>query len=202
MSIGLALEALGEPRPPGVGPRGGRLEHPPWQPEARRAKLNVDNIQGEPGLHEFEDAARCGIQNEKPWHRMAAYMMLAGRTNQEIAESAQVSKQTVQLLRNQRWFQELLAVLGNETGQDILGAIRSHAHDAINNIAEIANADPKEVGSRTKLAANVALLEHAHGKPVQKILAATSHTVLSPQEEMASLNEELVRLRQLNKTAQ
>lgn len=194
MSVNLALDALG------VGPKGGNLANPAQHPERRQATLNavVDDATGMPKLHRFEkvDVAAQGWKNEQVWHRMAAYMLLAGRTNSEIAIAAGVHVNVVSHIRCQRWFQDLLATLANESGQDIQGALLSHVHSAINNIADIAN--DEALPARVRLAANVSLLEHANGKPTQKIISSSTVSHLDAKDEMAQIAEELRVLRARN----
>lgn len=194
MSVNLAMQELG------VGPRGGDLTKPKDCPDRRHAVLNasVDPATGQPQLHRFSqvDVASMGLKNEQPWHRMAAYMLVCGRTNSEIAGAAKVTPQTICTLRAQRWFQDLLATISNESGQDIQGALQSHVHDAINNIAAIAN-DPN-LPARVVLTANIALLEHAHGKPTQKIVSTSTVSHLDAKEEFAQIEDELRILRARN----
>lgn len=185
-----------------LGPKGGDLDKPNGS-AARSAGLKggIDPATGLPGLHrfrtneKFQDTAAPGIACEQPWHRMAAFMLLAGRTNSEIAMAASVSADSVGNLRAQRWFQELLATLANEQGQDLQAAITTHAHDAINRLAEIAQGDLKEMGVRNVLAANLAIVEHAKGKATQTILSSVSHTTMEAAEEMASIQQQLAALR-------
>jgi hypothetical protein len=184
------------------GPQGGDLERP-LQPEARRASFNggVNEATGLPGLHRFgtdkafKDSSVVGFKNEQAWHRMAAFMILAGRTNSEIGMAAGVTAQTVSVLRAQRWFQELLATLANEQGQDLQAAITTHAHDAINRLAEIASGDVKEYGVRNVLTASLAIIDHAKGKATQTILSSVSHSSMEASEEMASIQQQLAALR-------
>lgn len=191
------LQGLGST---GNGPQGGNLNNPDQHPERRRAALNtaLDESTGLPGLHTFErpDSALMGLKDEQPWHRMAAFMILAKRTNSEIAMAAGVKPHMISTLRGQRWFQILLGTLANEEGQDLHSAIATHAHDAINRIAEIATGDIKELGVRNVLAANQLILEHAKGKPLQSVISAVSHTThVSPSEEMADIQQQLAALR-------
>lgn len=179
------------------GPRGGNLlKH---QPERRRASLNANiGESGLPTLHRFDKAevAEPGVKNEQSWQRLAAFMLLSGRTNSEIALAAGRDIASVNLLRTQRWFQELLAVLANEQGADLHAAITSHAHDAINRIAEIASGDIETYGVRNILSASQLLLEQAKGKATQTVVSTVSHTThASPSEEMESIQQQLAALR-------
>ena len=133
----------------GVGPYGGDLTAPVRMPERRNARFNggVD-VNGAPGLHRFEkatDVVKMGLKNEQPWHRMAAYMLLAGRTNSEIAMAANVHSPEVSTLRAQRWFQDLMATLANEAGADIAGLLSSEAQNSLNMMVDIRD-DPNEIG--------------------------------------------------------
>lgn len=181
----------------GTGPRGGNLSNPQQHPEVRTAHLNSPILpDGGLGLHRFEkqhDTATMGFRNEQPWHRMAAYMLNAGRTNSEIAVAAGVTVGHVSILRGNKWFQELCATIANTEGEEILGAIRSHVLPSIERIADIAQNSENE---RLRFTASLALLEHGHGKPIQKIVSdvhTTHHS--SPEEEYRALQEELRSLR-------
>lgn len=172
-----------------VGPQGGDLNNPDQRPERRRASFNGSISHG---LHRFvspEDKAYEGLRNEQPWHRMAAYMLNAGRTNSEIAMAAGVKVGEVSILRQQRWFQELCATIANNDGEEVLGAIRSHALDAIEKTAELMHFAESE-SVRAQCAKT--LIEQAHGKPLQKIVSdITTRRTASPKEEYEQLTREL-----------
>lgn len=182
----------------GVGPRGGDINNPIYRPEARNAHLNAakDPVTGLPALHKgkpFSDSTAIGRIDEAPWARMAAFMLLAGRTNSEIGVSAGVHPDTVRNLRAQRWFQELLSTLANEQGEDVLGLINSEAIASIEKIVAIRdNAE----NDKTALAASIWLAEQKTGKAIQKILtASTSRSFASVEDEERALLEELEALR-------
>lgn len=198
-SLDHVLQALNAPDN-SLGPQGGNLENPKRLPEARRSPLNAEMIDGLPTLHRFErpDAAVNGNKNEQPWHRLVAYMLLAGQSRKEIAAQAQVAPETISHLRAQRWFQELLAVLANEQGKDIMEVVKSEALASVETLVEIR--DDAEASARNRLSAAVALLEHAVGKPTQKVVSSSTVTHLSPADEMAKIQEEL-RIMRKNTTA-
>lgn len=174
-----------------IGPRGGATETEAMKPDWRRAGFN-----GGPDLmlHRFEkpDTATVGKKDEQPWHRMAAFMLLAGRTNSEIAAAAQVTPALVSHLRSQRWFQELLAILANEAGEAVTGVLAAEALASVEKLVALRDGAESE---RTQLSAALALLEHANGKPVQKVLSSSVHVHASPQEEMDAIQQELAALR-------
>ncbi len=85
---------------------------------------------------------------------------------------------------------------GERDGKALSARVEAEAFEAFDRIVEIASAETKEVGARTKLAANLALLEHAQGKPTQKIISVNAHTAYSSaQEELAAINAELAEIR-------
>lgn len=197
MSVGLALEALGQPDrrsgQPARGPLGGNLENPDQYPERRRAPFTAPMLEnGAPGLHRPDSAYR-GILNEQPWHRMVAHMVLNRIPNKKIAEYAEVTESYISILRGQYWFQELLAVLANEQGEGLTALISSQAVSAFQRIVTLAETSESE---RIALAANQLILEHAHGKPVQRVVSNISHSVSrSPADEMAEIQQELDAIR-------
>lgn len=179
-----------------AGPKGGDLLREDCNPAWRTQPLQTQTLpSGGQSLHRFErpDATIHGRKNEQVWHRMAALMLLSGRTNSEIAMAAGVEPGTVSQLRSQKWFQELLATLANEAGQDIMGTLKSYALEAVEGIHSIAESAENE---RVQLSAWQLLLEHATGKPIQKTVSEVSHSVSrSPSEEMQELQAELRALR-------
>lgn len=197
MGVELAMKLL--------GPRGGDLDNPMYHPQWRRASHNGGvSEDGVIGFHDpkSSDVAIPGLQKEQPWHRMAAVMLNRGFTNIEISQMAGVAPMTVSHLRAQRWFNELCVRLATDAGDALQARLDAEASQALENISQIANADAKEVGSRTKLAANIALLEHANGKPTQKIISVNAHTAYSSaQEEYAAIQSELEELRRAKEGA-
>lgn len=172
-----------------VGPKGGNLDNPDQRPDRRKASFNGSISHG---LHRFvsnEDKAYEGLKNEQPWHRMAAYMLNAGRTNSEIAMAARVGVGEVSILRQQRWFQELCATIANNDGEEVLGALKAEALNSINVLASLRDAAESETVQAT--CARV-LLEHANGKPLQRIVTDnTNRRAGSPKEEYEQLTKEL-----------
>ncbi len=182
-----------------LGPRGGDLNNPNGS-QYRRQSLNATrDATGQPGLHSapeknWIDTSVPGLQREQPWHRMAAFMLLMGRTNSEIAAAADVHPQSVSNLRAQRWFQELLGTLANESGQDIQGLVASEAAASIAKIVDIR--DNPDVSARVQLSAAQMLLEHAHGKPTQKVVTARASSASSADlhTQMEELTAEIQAL--------
>lgn len=178
------------------GPRGGNLRNPDQNPEWRKESFHGSL---EHGLHRFirpEDTAQAGLRDEQPWHRMAAYMLNAGRTNSEIAMAAGVKAGEVGILRQQRWFQELCATIANNDGEEVLGALKAEALDSIAKLSTLRDFAESEA---VQLSAARTLLEQAHGKPLQKIVSdVTSRRATSPREEMEQLQNELAALRNSN----
>lgn len=176
-----------------VGPHGGDLENPAQHPERRNASFNGSISHG---LHRFvksDDVAAMGIRDEQPWHRMAAYMLNAGRTNSEIAMAAGVKPGEVSILKSQRWFQELCATIANNDGEEVLGAIKAEALDSIKKLATLRDCAESEA---VQMNCAKTLLEQANGKPFQKIISdVTTRRTASPKEEYDQLTSELANLR-------
>lgn len=186
---------LGSVAPPDrTGPRGGDLNRH-MNPQYRDAEFQPKD--GGLGLHrqEYRPHAIPGLKNEQPWHRMAAYMLLAGRSNVEISKAADVTPAQVTFLRAQRWFQELIATLANDTGQDILGVVRGEALASVQTLVEIRNDD--NAPSSVRRAAAKDLLEFAVGKAVQRTINENhNRSYDDPAVEHASLLAELQSLEQ------
>jgi hypothetical protein len=194
LDVNVALKALeAAPTPVNTGPKGGLIDNPVYHPEARRSHFNSPH--GLDALHRFEknDTTRQGIQNEQPWHRMAAFMLNAGRTNSEIALAAGKDVGAVSQLRSNRWFQELCATIANNVGEELVGLIQSEAQESIETIVSLRDGSESD---RIRLTAAITLLEHAHGKPTQKVVTDITHRRgLSPEEERRQLEDELNNIR-------
>ena len=195
--VELALQELKlEVAPVKLGPNGGNLERP-INSHYRREPLNaVRKEDGTIGLHssstkEWKDTSVNGLQKEHPWHRMAGFMLLQGRTNSEIALAAGVTAQAVSNLRAQRWFQELLAVLANEQGQDIQGLMASEAAASVELLVGIR--DDSDQPARVRADVAKFLIEQTVGKPTQKIVTARTSSTASADlhAEMEALQNEI-----------
>lgn len=172
------------------GPNGGDLDR--LNPEWRKASLSVTTTEAGPTLHRFHDTATIGRKDEQPWHRMAAFMLLAGRTNSEIALAAGVVPATVSQLRAQKWFQELLAVLANEAGADVMGLLQGEAVASLEKMVKTRDFAESE---RLQYQAAKDLVELAHGKAVQRVISDTTHRMAkTPQQEMDDLMQDLKAL--------
>ena len=184
-SVNLAMEFLGE--------RGGDLSR--YSPEHRNAPLNapiVTTSSGERivGLHDprDHDSAKVGIEKEKPWHRMAAHLLNAHKTNAEVAACCEVSPHTVANLRAQRWFNELCVELAHDHAAVLRAKLDSYALEAVEAIHAIATDDSVDsdgkplTPSRVRLAAHTTLLEHSTGRPTQKVLSLSASTTFSSEK--------------------
>ena len=195
MGASNVLEHLTIPAPR-RGPNGGNLDDPARYPDRRNAPLNapvIETADGERiiGLHDPREQDTCaiGVLKESPWIRMAAHMLNRGFTNVEVAEAAGKTKDYISKLRAQRWFNELCATLAENKEATVRARLDGYALDAVEGIAEIAfdeRVDEKGnpiVPTRVKLDARRTLLEHAHGKPTQKVLSVTASTHFSSEKE-------------------
>lgn len=172
-----------------LGPRGGRLNN--IQHEARRAQLDESE---QAKLHVFNDSAAVGVQDEKPWHHMAAHMIASGMSNDDVARAANVALSTIGNLKAQRWFQERVSSLSFKNGDVISNAIQA---EALTSLQVMVNLRDNAESERLRYAAAKDLLEHAHGKAVQRVISITSHSNFSgdPTEEEKEIREELAALR-------
>lgn len=178
-----------------LGPDGGNV-NATLKPDGRRAHLNtrVDPATGLPGLHrkEFVDTTVHGRDKEPAWARMAAFMLLQGRTNSEIGMAAGVHPGTVSQMRGQRWFQELLATLANEDGEAGMALMKAENLASIQRIVDLRDNSENE---RVSLSAAQFIVEQVQGKAVQRNMNVNASTTFdSPDAEMRSIQEQLSAL--------
>lgn len=183
-----------------TGPNGGNLDKP-VQAAERRAHFNgpTDPATGMPGMHvvsdkDFRDTAVPGRQKEPWWCGMAMFMLMAGKTNSEIGEAANVTPVCVSQLRAQRWFQEKYTTLVNENGQGIMGVLQAEALASVETLVRLRDFAESD---KVQLQAATTLLEHAKGKPVATVLSHTTSykQYRTPEEEHAAIQEELRHVR-------
>lgn len=192
MNASATLISLGLDETQATGPRGGHLDN--GSVDRRTASFNpVSGAEGSIGLHKFVDRAVVGLKEEQPWHRMAAHMLLAGRSNDQVAQSAGVTAQMVSTLKAQRWFQEMLATVAAEIGADIMAVVKG---EALASVAEIVALRDSSESDRIRLSASTTLLEFGVGKPTQRIITENKpFTGKTPAQEYDEIQKELADLR-------
>jgi len=188
-----------------TGPRGGDVNNPKTYPERRRAEFRAtEGVDGTLPLHrhnptDLVDKAHPGLKNEQVWHRMAAFMLINGRTNSEIAQAAGVTTAAVTTLRSQLWFQQLLATIENESGQAYTALLHGEAIASLEKVVALRDNSDSE---RIVLTASQWIAEQAHGKAVQKVISTvTHHAGKTPQDELAELDAQLEALHASQKQA-
>lgn len=179
-----------------VGPRGGDLNGSASPDFRRQAFSPMPLSNGEEGLHVFEDHAIVGIKNEKPWHAMAAMLLVEGKSNQDVAQLAGVSEVYISILKQQRWFQERMASLTNRVLGPRISRFSAALTEAEDKIVSLID-DPSP---RIALAAATYISDQIHGKAVQKTISVSATaTFASPNEEWAALQKDLEALRKAQK---
>lgn len=189
------LRGLPEAKPQSEirGPNGGnpfRASIP--TPEYRDESHSGESSAGIVTLHDYRPKAYQGVKTEQPWHRMAAMMLAAGMDRVAIAESAGVDPHTITVLKGQRWFQEILAFYTEQATRPIQDRLLDEASKSLDVLIEIRDTSDDKTPQSVRLSAARTIYEQAHGKPTQKILAATTSRVYrSAEEEMADLQNQL-----------
>lgn len=159
---------------------------------------------GELSLHRMEpktDIGR-GVKNEQKWHRVAAWMVAEGQSDEQIAAVAEMAPETVKQLRRQTWFSELVATFASQTGRTYAQRIAAEAEKSLEKLLTIRDDESYDedgkpiVSARTKADVSKFLIEQVHGKAVQKVISVTASTSFSSeQEERDALLSELQALR-------
>lgn len=176
------------------GPRGGRpYGEGMFTPERRDAEFKGEMLEtGVPSLHDFHPSTHHGLTKEQPWHRMAALMLSVGMAEGAVAEAAGVTGNVLSRLKGQRWFQEILAFYTEQATRPIQDRLLDEASKSLDVLIEIRDTTDDKTPQSVRLSAARTIYEQAHGKPTQKILAATTSRVYrSAEEEMADLQIQL-----------
>lgn len=172
-----------------LGPRGGNLDVPRQKPQARQGQLN----DVETGLHKFKDTAVHGYENEKPWHNLAAALLVQGKSNQQVAVLAGVTEGCIAQLKLNRWFQERMAQQALEISGSVLDRMKAEADASLDQLIRIRDLSDNE---RVVVDVSKYIIDQAHGKAVQKILSISASTSYSSeQEEFDAIQSQLDALR-------
>lgn len=176
----------------------------PYQ-ERKEAHANCEVLpSGEMSLHRVEPKTDIGMgwKDEKPWHRVAAWMVAEGQSDEVVARVAGVAEETVRQLRRQTWFSELVATFASQTGRGYAQRIAAEAEKSLEKLLSIRDDESYDEGgkpivsARTKADVSKFLIEQVHGKAVQKVISISANTNFSSeQEEREALLAELQALR-------
>lgn len=159
----------------------------------------IENVGGTVvGMHNPRECA-VEVQTERPWHRAAAYMMLAGQGHGEIAEALGKSAQMVSILSRQLWFQQKVAELAAASGGDeVTALIKGASKGCVLKLIALSEDEktPKAV------VANVcnSLLDRYLGKAPQHVEITNHAPVGDIHEQMEQVERQLEELRKTEST--
>lgn len=129
------------------------------------------------------------IQKEKPWHRVAAYMLASGARPKKVAEELSVAEATVWNVSRQKWFREMVAtIIDTEFHGNVERMLASAATEAMLIVTDIA-ANGANESVRLKAAQDI--LDRHRGKPTNFVHHVGGRLSENPKDEMVRLEEEL-----------
>ncbi len=131
------------------------------------------------------------IINEKPIHRVMAYMMMQGYNDGEIGKATNYSKEHVGVIRKQEWFSELIAKLSEDRFSDALDGLLEGA--ALEAVTELRNLATTAKSESVRKSASDSLLDRFLGKPTPRIkdLGEGSGDELNDAEKLRAEIKEL-----------
>lgn len=144
------------------------------------------------------DTANFSIREERPEHRIIAYMVSEGKSVKEIALLTGYSENWVRQIKRQPWFKERVVEILHEAGRDVVeNFLQGEVLTSIETLVEIR--DDADAKSATRVAAANAILDRALGKPTQYIKSETQSKAVGDvvqenerlERELASINEQL-----------
>ena len=164
------------------------------RPETLDELRSRGDLGPEPDWHLFgRKPVLYELQEERPWHRIAAYFFATGATTiKQVADACEVNKDTMRNLLRQPWFQERVTkLLAENGGKDILSLLRSEQINSLIVMTQLRD-DPK-VPPAVRAGVCKDILDRTLGKAIQRI--ETSETTFSddPVAEARQLKEQLAR---------
>lgn len=128
------------------------------------------------------------VQNEKPWHRTLAYLLLQGKSAVDAAKTLNKTPVHIREVRKQAWFKELLAELASiHFDNDVAGLLEGAALEAITTLSELATTAKSE---SVKRAAASDLLD----KYLRNKVTPVKETPDDPKAEMDQIDQEIKAL--------
>ena len=138
-----------------------------------------------PEFHTVTGPPAFELQNEQPWHRLLAYMLLRGATQKRCAEELGKTPTHITQVKKQPWFRKLMAELAdNDFDVDIRSLLQSEAVAAIAVLSDLAQTAKSESVQRS---AATTLLEQFLRNETPK----APKDVKSPQDELEAINNEI-----------
>ena len=128
------------------------------------------------------------MQNEKPWHRTLAYLLLQGQSAIEAGKTLGKTPEHIRQVRKQEWFKTLLAELASiHFNNDVSGLLEGAALESINTLSQLASGAKSEAVRR---AAASDLLDKYLRNKVNK----TDDKPNDPKAELEALENEIKEL--------
>ena len=135
------------------------------------------------------------ISRERPWHRQAADLALAGYTASEIGEMLGKHRRSVDRAVSQPYQQARMIEESKKTArQDIQAFLEKEVMPSLETLVAVRN--DASARSSDRLAAANSILDRFLGKPTQPI-----ETNAKPPEEMSDLELKAQILREINDTS-
>lgn len=134
------------------------------------------------------------IQNEKAWHRTAAYLVAKGLSQTEVSQAVGKSQETISLLARQRFFTQLVAEIIADFSlidEGAINVLRQASSAAAHTIVKLADSAKSEA---VQLAASQSLLDRVFGKAVATVHKTSGSVALDPGAELKELSTEIERL--------
>jgi hypothetical protein len=136
------------------------------------------------------------LSEEKPWHRLAAYLFASGYNSlKDVAAACEVSEPTVRNLMRQPWFQERVnRLLAANGGKDIMALLRSEQLNSMLVMIELRD----NLNTPPPVRAGVCkdILDRTLGKATQRIQVEETPSSDDPVAEARRLENELARSRE------
>lgn len=131
---------------------------------------------------------------EQDWHRVAAYMLAAGRSPQEVACACDKGVDSVYAVQRNEWFQQTVLQIQREHGlDDLMAMFRGEVFNSFNTLVEIR--DSKQAPFAVRRASAMDILERVMGKPQQNVVVDTTVRSADPVAEAEQLEKEVALLR-------
>lgn len=161
----------------------------------------IENVEGR-GVVPLHNPRECAVevQTEKPWHRAALYMMLAGQSHVEIAEALGKSAVMVGILSRQGWFQQKSAAIAAASGGDeVTALIKGASKDCVIKLVELR--DDEQTPKAVVATVCNSLLDRYLGKAPQHLEVTQKGPGGDIQEQMEQVERELAELRKHESTS-
>jgi hypothetical protein len=114
------------------------------------------------------------LQQVRPWHKFASYLIASGKTVRAVAQQLGKGESAVSNLMRQEWFKTKVDEIVAERGMNVMDALTALQHKAVSALERIL--DNPDSSPASVVAAVDTILDRIQGKPTVRVESTVVHS--------------------------